>query len=202
VDQREKAINSIHTAHPDTQIFLTGSNSSLLSNELSTYLRGRYLEYQVCPFSYKEYCEYHSTSLGFESFGEYLHEGGFPLLYHFTSTEREAQFQQMLDTIFMRDIIERYQIRDIPLLMELLLFIFQNSGNLTNPSKLAEHLKEKKILTNYNTMYQYLSYLKDVMLIDMVPLYDIQGKRHFERIKKYYPVDHSCINYTRSGFDL
>ena len=108
----------------------------------------------------------------------------------------------MLDTIFMRDIIERYQIRDAQLLRDLLFFLFQNAGNLTNATKLAEELQQKSIITNANTVDQYLGYLEEVMLITPVQLYNIQGKKLFERIKKYYPVDHSCINFTRSGFDL
>lgn len=201
VQDREKVVNSLHTKYPQVQLIITGSNSSMLSTELSTFLRWRYIEFEIYPFSYDEFCEYHAFAKESASFQDYLRQWGLPSTYHFPMEERASHVMQIMNTIFFKDIVEKHGIKDARLLEEVFYFLLQNTGNITNANKLANHLKNKWLVTNQNTVYTYMWYLVDALTLYEVPLYDVQGKTLFERQKKWYSVDHGMRHLLFSWFD-
>lgn len=199
----EKSIISLFSQEKNIEIFLSGSNASLLSSELSTLLAGRYIEFHIHPFSYAEFCEYFGYEKNSDSFLSYLEVGGFPTVYQMQNNAplQKEWIQTLINTIFLKDIAARYVIRDVSLLEDLFLFFANNAGNLSSLSRMITLLAGKKIVTNLNTLNSYIGYLKNTFLLYECPLYDIEGKRIFDRERKFYISDHSIRNALFSGFD-
>ncbi|MCH2188544.1 ATP-binding protein [Candidatus Gracilibacteria bacterium] len=198
----EKTINSIFSQYPKIDIFLTGSNSKMLSSELSTLLSGRYIEFHIFPFSYEEYLEFHKQENNFDTFKGYIHQGGLALTYELGNNELVSEWiKNLKNTIFLKDIVSRYKIKDVSLLEDIFLFIVNNIGNITNLNSILKYLKSKQIHTNLNTLASYIGYLKDAFLIYEVNLYDLRGKQVFDRERKFYISDHIFRKYLFSGFD-
>jgi uncharacterized protein len=198
----EKAILSIFTEYPSIEIFITWSNSSLLSSDLTTLLRGRYIQISVFPFSYEEFCEFYNLDLSLSSFERYIWEWWLPSLYHLdTQEQKNERSKNLINTIFLRDIVERYSIKDVWLLTELFYFIVNNIGNITNLSTILRYLKSKNIKSNVNTLESYLSYLKNSYLVYDVSLYNLQWKSVFQRERKLYIADHLFRKVIFGWFD-
>ncbi|PIE85457.1 AAA family ATPase [Candidatus Gracilibacteria bacterium] len=198
----EKTINSVFSKYREIEIFLTGSNSKMLSSELSTLLSGRYIDFYIYPFSYKEYIDFNKLKNNFNSFKGYLDKGGLSLVYELDNDELICEWVKNLkNTVFLKDIVSRYKIKDISLLEDLFLFIVNNIGNLTNLNSILKYLKGKQIKTNLNTISSYIGYLKDAFLVYEVALYDLRGKQVFDRERKFYISDHIFRKCLFSGFD-
>ena len=188
----ETAILSIYSEYPQIQIRITGSNSNMLSSELTTRLRWRYLHITVYPFVYSEYCEYHKQDVWVTSMQQYIAQWSMPSVYPLLALENSKQWRKdLINTIVIKDIVQRYNIRDVDFVYDVYMFLLNNIGNITNTVSLVNYIKSLGKTVAHQTLQQYISYLCDAFLIYECGLYDIQGKRIFERLRKYYVSDAS-----------
>ena len=206
VENWEKLINSYH-AKGNYDIYITGSNSHLLSGELATYLSGRYIRINIYPFSFKEFLEYYLLkneldenilnndtlfySLKKSLFMDYLTYGGLPILLTLSKNEKLKYLKDIYSTIVLNDIISRYNVRDIDLLNRILRYLLSNIGQLFNANNVCNYLNknENKANISINTVYNYLSYFESAYLVHKVRRYDVIGKSILNRNEKYYIVD-------------
>ncbi len=172
VSGREEVINGVYTSYPDINIILTGSNSDLLSTEIATGLRGRVYQIYVYPFDLAEYASLYKKKTDHNTLLALLQGTGLPLVYRFDDTA--YMIQELVNTIFLKDIVERYTIRDVDLLRSIFSFIVSNAGNITNLAKIAAHLTQIGFNINLNTIGNYVEYLKNSLLVHECSLYDIQ----------------------------
>lgn len=199
----EKAVNSLsQNKNEKAEVIITGSNSKMLSSELSTYLSGRYVDFEVYPFSYGEFCDYLKIQKSRESYIQYLSSGGIPELFHLQDNEAKRHYIDSLkNTILLKDIVEKYKIKDVTLLENLYRFLLDNIGNLFSANKIVKYLTSHGTKTNYETISNYLSYITQTYLIHEVNRYDVKGKDILSGNKKYYSNDLSFKNFLSSNFD-
>ena len=199
VDEWEKSINSFRVDY-DCDIYLTGSNSKLLSGELATHLTGRYMEIKMYPFSFKEYLDYKKPSSNMKAFNDYLTYGGFPFLLSLESEIDKTEYlNDIFNSIFLKDIIERYSIRDAGLLTRIVDFILDNTGKIVSSKSISDYLRKKeKIKVSPKTIYNYLEYLTNACLLYKVQREDLEGKKILSINEKYYCVDQG-FNQVRIG---
>ncbi len=200
INNWEKSINGYYKAY-NVDIFITGSNSKLLSKELATYLTGRYIEIKIYPFSFNEFLEYkeelnsecifkneYNTAIE-NLFEEYFQYGGLPLTISNDVKDKKTILQDLYSSIFLYDIIERYQIRNTGLLNRITKYIIENVGNLISANSIYKELKHDKVKITPNTIYNYLEYLEKAYFISKVTREDIVGLREIGNSEKYYLVD-------------
>jgi uncharacterized protein len=186
----ENCIRSF-ASQPDFDLYITGSNSQLLSGELATRLSGRYIEIPVYSLDFKEFVQFHGMKKDMESLQNFLRYGGMPFLFHL-KLQDDIVFEYLknvLITVLYRDIITRYNIRNVPFLNRLVHFTADNIGNVLNASKISDYLKSQRIAISVNSILDYLSYLVAGQLIISVKRIDLKGKRLFEVGEKYYFQD-------------
>ena len=202
----EKAINSF-LVDLDVDIYITGSNANLLSSELATYIAGRYVEIKIYPLSFQEYIDFVSEnnkenplSLD-EYFSQYMNFGGLPGIHIFNYNKEEI-YQYLVDvynSILLRDVIARNNIRDIELLESVVLYIMDNIGNIFSAKSISDFLKNQGRKLSVETIYNYLKALENAFIISKVQRYDIKGKNILETQEKYYLSDlgfrHAKLGY-------
>ena len=185
----ERLVNGLN-AKPNVDVYVTGSNSHLLSSDINTLFRGRGDEVHVYPLSFGEFCIGRSEPMR-ELWKEYYTYGGLPGLRNHRSAEQKVSYLQRLwKKTYLSDIVERHKLRNENLLEDLTDVLCSSVGSLNNPTKLAntiQTVKQQKV--DRETVEKYLSYLEDAFLFESVKRYNIKGKRYFESIKKYYSVD-------------
>ena len=184
----------------DCDIYITGSNSNLLSGELATHLTGRYYEIKMYPFSYQEFLDYRNESSTLSLFNEYLQFGGMPQTFDLDETQKINYLDDLFNSIFYKDIVKRYQIRDIDILERLTTFIFDNIGNIFSASSIAEYYKEEmNIKISNKTISNYLKYLENACFIKKVKREDLEGKSILKFNEKYYVADHGFCEAKAKG---
>lgn len=206
VEKWEKAVNSFRVDF-DCDIYVTGSNAKLLSGELATLLAGRYVEIRVYPLSFAEYLDFVRESdegAGLseqENFINYLKYGGLPGI-HQMKWEDIAVSQYLLDiyqSVLLRDVIRRNQIRDPALLENIVKYLMDNIGNIFSAKTVSDFLKNQGRKLSTETVYNYLKLLESAFLIYKVPRFDVKGKRLLETQEKYYLSDlglrHAVLGY-------
>lgn len=203
ISNREKAINSLFAQYQDTVDFIISwSNSQMISSELSTLLAGRYIQIEVLPFGYQEFCELFSHKIGKESFMLFIQKGGLPSVYSLQDEQLISEWiQQLKNTVFLKDIVGRYNIKDVYLLEDLFLFLVHNMGKQTSLTSILKALKTKGITTNLTTLHSYIDMLQDSYLVYEAPIYTIQGKQLLDRQRKYYISDHAFRNHLFSNYE-
>ena len=199
VDGWERSINSFRIDY-ECDIYLTGSNSKLLSGELATHLAGRYIEIKMYPFSFKEYLDYKEILPDKKAFADYLTYGGFPFLLSLENEMDKIEYlNDIFNSIFLKDIIERYNIRDVSLLTRIVDFILDNTGKIVSSKSISDYLRTKeKIKVSPKTIYNYLDYLSNAFLLYKVQREDLGGKKILSINEKYYCVDQG-FNQVRIG---
>ncbi|NMB49722.1 MAG: ATP-binding protein [Bacteroidales bacterium] len=206
VKEWEKCINSLLVDF-DVDIYLTGSNSHLLSSELATYLAGRYVEIPVYTLSFKEYLRFRSNSSNTEEsnnkeeFVRYLRLGGFPAI-HIADYTEESAYKIVFDiysSIILRDTVQRYNIRDVELLERVVRYVFDNIGNTFSGKNVADYFKSQQRKIDINTVYNYLNALEGAYIIYRVPRYDVKGKEILKTQEKFYLSDVSLL-YATMGY--
>lgn len=187
VEGFEKAVNSLN-AKGDTEIFITGSNSKLLSGELATYLTGRFYTIEILPLSYKEVREGFSKSE--DVFLEYLRTGGMPGKFQFEE-ERTAKnyLMDMYQSILLRDIVKRYNVRDVDLLQRFMSYLINNIGQIFSAVTITNDLKSEGRKLSKETIYNYIEAVKSTYLVYGVPRYNIKGKELMKTNEKYFIND-------------
>lgn len=195
----ELAINSLY-AKGKYDIYLTGSNAFLLSADLATLFTGRYIAVPVFPFSFEEYCEYHSDIKDRERlFEDYSVNGGLAGSYVYrTETDRTNYIIEVYETIVTRDLVQKYHLSDIMVLQRLSEFLMDNVSNLTSPNKVSNILSANLIATNHMTIGKYIRYLCNAFVFYDVKRYDIRGKKYLESLDKFYLCD-TGIRYAVLG---
>ncbi|PIP53899.1 MAG: AAA family ATPase [Bacteroidetes bacterium CG23_combo_of_CG06-09_8_20_14_all_32_9] len=199
----EHLINSYSQNYTNNyEIFISGSNSQLLSGELASLLSGRYIQFQILPFSYQEYISIKHLENSKKSFLQYLQTGGLPELFHLPNDETKRHYVSSIkDTVILRDIIQRYNIKDARLLQDIFSFLVNNASDLISISSIVKYFAGKNRKTNYETVANYIEYLKNTFLIHQVDRYNIKGKEVLAGNYKYYINDLSFKNYLYSGFE-
>jgi len=195
LDNWEKLVNSCLIDF-DIDIYITGSNATMLSGELATYLGGRYVEIKVYPFSFAEaldsYAQAGRKIDPSEAFRRYLIQGGMPFLYHhdFDDVAWRQYLSDIFDSIILKDIARRNKVRDIDQLKRLILFFIANIGNTFSATSIIRYLKNEKRSLSTETMYNYIDYCKEACLLHMVQREDLVGKKLLSFQEKIYIVDH------------
>jgi predicted AAA+ superfamily ATPase len=178
----------------DMDVVITGSNAHMLSGELATLLSGRFVEVQVYPLSFPEFRAFNGLlkTETAEAFRDFLRYGGLPGLHEFGRLA-EATFRPFVagvyDTIMLKDIVRRHQVRNYALLEKVGRYIFDNIGNLTNASRINAFLKNQKLSVGVDTILNYMQWFAEAHLTHRVLLYDIKGRRHLEVNEKHYVSD-------------
>ena len=186
-------------------LFITGSNSKLLSGEFTKELSGRYVAFRIRPFIYKEIAEY-CKELGKEvSVTDYLVWGGFPKRFEFTSSEAQSRYLNDLDdTIVINDLIRRYKIRKESLFKSLVNFILRSNSRIFSANSIRDYIKQEHTSCSVNTIMKYLGYLEEAYIIESVKQYSPKTKKELSYYSKIYNAD-VCFNSIRcmnNRFDL
>ena len=202
----EKAVNSLRVDF-DCDIYITGSNAKLLSGELATLLAGRYVEIHVYPLDFKEYLDFARENPEEakydkqQNFADFIRYGGLPGV-HQMKWEQEPLMQYLTDiynSVLLKDVIQRYKIRDTALLESIAIYLMDNIGNTFSAKTISDFLKSQGRKLSTETVYNYLKALEDAFLVHKVPRFDIKGKRLLETQEKYYLSDlglrHAIIGY-------
>ena len=191
----EKCINSLRV-NLDCDIYITGSNAKLLSGELATYLGGRYIEFEIYPFSFSEFLEsYRSVTLDnseINAFQKYITLGGMPYLANLNYSDGPCMqyLSDVFNSVQLKDVVQRNNIRDADLLKRIVSYIISNVGNTFSATSIHKFFKSEHRSTTVDTILNYISYCCDAYLFYKVKREDIQGKQLLATNEKYYLVDH------------
>ena len=197
VDKWEKSINGYRVSL-DCDIYITGSNSKLLSTELSTLLAGRYIEISVYPFSFKEILKFHEENgveLNYENekqyFEEYLQFGGMPGLLDLTvGDKKEKALKDIYNSIIMEDILSRHAIKKIDLFKRFIRYLINSTGQTFSKKSIIKYLKNENYKIDYETLNNYTEYLQEALFVNRVRREDLIGKKELKTEDKYYVTDH------------
>lgn len=197
-DQFELTVNSLHSTGK-YDIYVTGSNAFLLSSDLATLFTGRTYEIEVFPFSFYEYLRYYKISDIQIAFDQYMKEGGMSGAYLYKEQEEKYKYlADIFDTLILRDIRQKYKIRNIVLMDKIADFMMDNISNLTSSRKIADTLTKNVDKINHKTVGAYLDYLCNAFAFYKVRRYDIRGKKYLTSNEKYYLSDHA-FRYAKLG---
>ena len=201
VEQWEKAIESFRLDF-DVDIYITGSNAYLLSNEFSTLLSGRYVEIRIMPLSFAEFLDFYSfsdTTTIDEKFQKYLQIGGMPILrqFEFSQTHIDEMLEGIYSTVILRDVLERNATTDQHILKKLVLFLSHNIGSINSPNSISNVLKSDGHFAVKNTtktvasstVNKYIEMLENAFIFYTAERYDIKGKQLLKTLNKQYIVD-------------
>lgn len=197
----ERSVRSYRT-EDNTDVIITGSNSKMLSGELSTLLSGRYEEIFIQGLSYQEFLEFHQLADCDETLWLYMQYGGLPGLRNIGLNNEEMiadYFSGVFNTIMLKDVIERHAIRNIPFMNNLIAFMADSVGKMNSASNIARYMKSQGIDVSANVVLSYLSYFAEAYLTHAVERYDIHGKKLLESNGKCYFADVGLRNYIVGG---
>lgn len=205
VDDWHLVVRRFHDSK-NVQLYLTGSSAKLLSKEIHTSLRGRSLSIEVWPYSFREYLDTHHIQSPQKPFGQasvdmmqkhlqqYLLQGGFPAVQTMSQNERVETLQSYVDTVMLRDIIERYHVSNIPLLKYLINTLLKNAATIFSVHKFYNDIKSQGYKISKDTIHLYFSYIQDVFLVFTVPCYSESDRMKQSQPKKIYAIDSGLIN--------
>lgn len=198
VDSWEKVVNSFLVDY-NVDVYITGSNAYLLSSELSTLLSGRYVEIKMLPLSFKEYLdfiEFNPKENVTDKFNEYLRYGGLPTITDLLDNKDTIGpfLEGIYNTVLMKDVIERNEVRDAALLENILKFIAANVGNIVSTNKISSYLTSSGRKTSSETVDNYLKMLENAFIIYKANRFDLKGKMFLKTLEKYYMVDTGIRN--------
>lgn len=198
----ELAINSIYTKGI-YDIYITGSNAFLLSSDLATLFTGRTIEIKVYPFSFKEYLNYYGIMDGYDdAFDQYVRTGGMPGAYVYKNEDRQYDYiRDVYSTILIRDLVEKYKIRNKSEFANISEFMMDNIGNLLSSNSISNTLNNNQSEITRKTVSKYIDYLENAFLFYEAKRYDLKGKKYLNNNSKYYICDVSfryAVNGTRN----
>lgn len=190
----------------DCDIYITGSNSKLLSGELATLIAGRYIQIHVYPFTLSEAKQMLEQNGKFKSdevlFQDYLKYGGLPMRFSLEEISLEAYLSDTYDAIVVKDIIQRNSIKDTNLLNMILAFLMDNIANPFSARSIVAALKQEGINTTVETVIAYIDYIKKAMVVYSAQRYDIKGKKLLTTNEKYYTVDLGLRNCVKASGEI
>ena len=202
----EHVVNSL-LSEKKSDIYLTGSNSQMLSSELATYIAGRYIEIPVSTLSFAEALAfrkaYSPTSMGTipQEINHYIRAGGFPAVHigNYSFEEGYRIVKDIYASAVLRDVVQRLNLRNVELLERILRFVFDNIGNIFSARSISAYLLNQHRKADQSTIYHYLNALTDAFIINRIHRYDLQGKEILQTQEKYYLGDVS-LAYAAFGY--
>jgi predicted AAA+ superfamily ATPase len=202
IDGWEKVINSYSQDYTGSyELFISGSNSKMISTELATMLSGRYINFDIFPFSYAEYLGITGSEQSKESYVQYMSSGGLPELFLLPNAETRRNYVSAIkDTVLLRDIIQRQNIREPKLLENIFVYLINNASNLISVSNVFNYFKSLGRKTSFDIISNYIGYIQDSFLIHRCERYDIRGKQTIAGNVKFYANDLAYKNYLYPGF--
>lgn len=201
IEHFEESVCNWYT-EDNTDIIITGSNSKMLSGELATLISGRHVEIRIHPLVYSEFLEFHNLPDSDETIMTYLTYGGLPGLRKVGLDSDEqvwAYLSSVFNTIMLKDIIERHDIRNIPFLNNLIAFYADTTGKLTSANSIAKYMKSLRENVSANLVLLYREFYAEAFLLDIVSRFDIHGKKIFESNEKIYWDDLGLRNLKAEG---
>ena len=201
IEHFEESVCNWYTEE-NTDVIITGSNSKMLSGELATLIAGRHVEVRIHPLTYSEFLEFHNLTDSDESLMTYLNYGGLPGLRKVGLDNDEqvwAYLTSVFNTIMLKDIIERHDIRNVPFLNNLIAFYADTTGKLTSANSISKYMKSQKEDVSSNLILLYRGFYTEAYLLDIVPRYDIHGKKIFQSNEKIYWDDLGLRNLKAAG---
>lgn len=202
VETWEKVVNSLRSTK-NTSIFITGSNSDLLSSDLATHIAGRYVSFKITPFTFKEVCDLLKLKDKNDidkQFSDYIRWGGMPQLFMQTDDlSKKTYLSDIYDSIVIKDIVKRFNIKDIDLLNRIVTYILTTPSQTFSPENLKKYFESESRSVSLETLYNYLDYIVRANLISKVERYDIRGKRILTGKYKYYLTDLGFTNILSEG---
>jgi len=196
----EKSVRSYYE-EPDVEIVVTGSNSKMLSSDLSTLIGGRYKEICVQALSYEEFMLFHTLPDSDDTLAKYIRFGGLPGLVKIGLDEQDAREYQLdvYHTVLLKDVVMRNKIRNVPFLENLVRFLADNTGKIISANSIAKYMKAQGESVTSTVIINYTKNLSDAYLIHKVNRYDIHGKKLFESNDKFYFEDNGLRNTLAGG---
>ena len=200
IEEFEKSVRSYYE-EADIEIVVTGSNSKMLSSDLSTLIGGRYKEIYIQALSYEEFMLFHQLSDSDDTLAKYIQFGGLPGLVKMGLDEQDArEYQQdVYHTVLLKDVIMRNKIRNVPFLENLVRFLADNAGKIISANSIAKYMKSQGDNVTSTVIINYTKFLCDAYLIHKVNRYDIHGKKLFESNDKFYFEDNGLRNTLAGG---
>ena len=202
VDKWERVVNSLR-ATKNTSIFITGSNSDLLSSDLATHIAGRYVSFKVTPFTFEEVCELLNVTDSRDiedAFNDYIKWGGMPQRFmQNDDNSKRTYLYDIYDSIIMKDIVKRFNIKDIDLLRRIITYILTTPSQVFSPDSLKKYIQSDSRNVSLETLYNYLDYIVRANLISKAERYDVRGKRILTGKYKYYLTDLGFTNVLSVG---
>ena len=201
----ERVVNSLASDF-DVDLYVTGSNSRMMSSEISTYLTGRYVSFRVYTLSFQEYLTFKSqyTSVGdyHTELAEYIRLGGFPAVHlqQYSQDEIYTIVRDIYHSTIYSDIVKRNQIRKVDQLERVVKYIFNNVGNTFSAKSVSDYLKAEHRALDNETVYGYLEKLEKAYLLHRCSRYDLQGKEYLKTQEKFYLADTS-LRYSVLGYN-
>ncbi len=204
VEKFEIIVNSLRASLENISIFITGSNSKLLSNELSTVLSGRYVLFNIYPLTYKEYIELTGkNSKEEESFWDFVKWGGLPNRVQFTDEINIKDYlHSVFDSIILRDVVERLGLKDTTLFNLILQYLIDITGREFSANNIIKYLKSEGKITSTETLYTYIDALCKALIIQKIYRYDIHGKAILKTLNKYYMTDLGIAQIKNNNFEI
>lgn len=205
IDGWEKVVNSLASDY-DVDIYVTGSNSRMMSSEISTYLTGRYISFRIFPLSFEEYLsfrkEYTELKDVHTELADYIRLGGFPAthLRAYSQDEVYTIVRDIYNSTIFSDIVRRNQIRKVDQLERVVKYTFSNVGNTFSAKSISDYLKSEHRKIDNETVYSYLEKLEKAYLLYRCSRYDLQGKEILKTQEKFYLADTS-LRYSALGYD-
>jgi len=193
VEDWENVINALRVSF-DSDIYITGSNSKLISGDLATLLAGRYVEFEIQPFTFDEFSQiYKNLNLNLdELFQKFIKIGGMPGLKYFNLEEEVSQkyLNDIYNTVLVKDVLNYNNIRDVDIFNRILSFAMQNIGATFSASAIKNYLKSENRNISVDTVLNYLEYCSRAFVLKKVPRFDLEGKKLLKVDEKYYLTDH------------
>ena len=204
VEKFEEVVNSLRASIENISIFITGSNSKLLSNELSTVLSGRYVLFNIYPLCYKEFIELtNKDPKSEETFWDFVKWGGLPNRTQFTDEGNIKDYlHSVFDSIILRDVVERLGLKDTVLFDLLLQYIVDTTGRQFSAENIVNFLKAEGKSVSTETLYTYLDALCKALMIKKIYRYDIHGKTILKTLNKYYMTDLGIAQIKNNNFEI
>lgn len=204
VEKFEDVVNSLRASIENISIFITGSNSKLLSNEISTVLSGRYVLFNIYPLSYKEFIELTNKNGNLEeTFWDFVKWGGLPNRTQFTDESNIKDYlHSVFDSIILRDVVERLGLKDTVLFDLLLQYVVDTTGRQFSAENVIKFLKNEGKSVSTETVYIYLDALCKALMIKKIYRYDIHGKAILKTLNKYYMTDLGIAQIKNNNFEI
>jgi len=200
IEEFEKSVRSYYE-EPDIELVITGSNSRMLSSDLSSIIGGRYKEIYIQALSYEEFMLFHQLTDSDDTLARYIQFGGLPGLVKMGLDEQDAREYQtdVYHTVLLKDVIMRNKIRNVPFLENLVRFLADNAGKIISANSIAKYMKSQGDNVTSTVIINYIKFLCDAYLLHKVNRYDIHGKKLFESNDKFYFEDNGLRNTLAGG---